>query len=209
LNQFFSGRSIETAPAQLNAILEGFRGRRETFEPERGCICLGTLYRLAVHAVPALNRDTILLRFLFGRVTFASLFLAIGPGSLEYFSVDAAPEARLAIPNRFFLSRETWRPRFLRVCSDRLNDLPIGTSPTRFATPLCVARIVKTGEAFSLAISPGSLDSFLILTIPVRTATLDRFFRRTVTLTAIRLTFGRPAQVDVTFDTGVAPIRQV
>jgi hypothetical protein len=209
LNQYFSVGSLEAAPAQLNAILEGVRGRRETFEPERGCVRLGTLYRLAVHAVPALNRDTILLRFLFGRVTFASLFLAIGPGRLEYFSVDATPEARLAIPNRFFFGREAGRPRFLRVCSDRLNDLPIGTSPTRFAAALRFAGSVKTGEAFCLTIGPGRLDSFLIQTIPAWPATLDRLFRRTVTLTAIRLTFGRQAQVDVTFDTGVAPIRQV
>ena len=197
--------SVQTDPA-LPAILLRFI---------RGCIARSALLlglcRSHLHDFPA-NADpallTILLRFFLGSVALA-LRLALRPSGLDNLAVNAGPPTRLAIPDRFFLGTETWRPRFLRVCSDRLNDLPIGTSPTRFAAALRVARIVKTGEAFCLAISPGRLDNFLIQAIPVRTATLDRFFRRTVTLTAIRLTFGRPAQVDVTFDTGVAPILQV
>jgi hypothetical protein len=147
-------------------------------------------------------------RFLFGCEALA-LSLALRPGGLDHFAVDAGPPTRLAILDCCFFGRETWRSHFLRVRSDRLNDLPIGTSPTRFAAALRVAGIVKTREAFCLTIRLGSLNNFLIQAIPVRTATLDRFFRRLIASASVRFTLGLPPHVHDTFDTGVAPFRQV
>lgn len=207
MNEFASSSFPETTPTQLDAIPKSFRCGRKTFEPKRGRFRLGTLYRLAIDAVPALDRNTILLRFLFGGVTFASLFLTIGPGRLENLAVHATPEAWLAIPDGFFFRRKAWRSSLLRILCVGLYDLPIGAGPAgwrRFATLLCFARGIVTFERFRLTFSPGGLDNLLIETIPIRPATLDRFFWSLVAFTSVRFTFGRRTDVYHSFETAIA-----
>ena len=210
MNEYFSGNPLDTAPAQLNAILQRQLRCRITLKSECGGLCLGSLYRLAVDAVPAVYRNTILLSFLFRGVTLASLFLTLGPGDLDHFAVHATPPARFAIPDCLFLSGEARRSGFLRVRFGRFHDLSIGTSPAdfRFTAFLCFSRRVVTLEAFRLAIDPSRLDHILIKTVPVRPAALDRFFRSLVALTSVRFTLGLRADVDHTFETAIAPTRR-